>query len=179
MNKKITLDGQDFELVPVESETKQPSWPPEVGDTVTVRSDLVDGRIYGGIDFISAMEVFCGKTVTVTALKYGMMGLDDDVTYCFSLEMLVKPEAVEREAKAEAALDRQAERVEAALPQIAAKLKAEIEAEDKPEAATEPVKCTEAQRREQLSPLFSNGVVMLDDIIAIDKKMGMIQEGGE
>jgi len=47
------------------------------------------------------------------------------------------------------------------------------------EAATEPFKCTEAQRREQLSPLFSNGVVMLDDIIAIDKKMGMIQEGGE
>jgi len=34
---------------------------------------------------------------------------------------------------------------------------------------------TEAQRREQLSLLFFNGVVMLDDIIAIDKQMNMIR----
>ena len=61
----------------------------KVGDKVKIRKDLVEDKLYGGVDFIFPMMEYLGKEATITDIDIdGHLSLDVDSEYFYwSTEM--------------------------------------------------------------------------------------------
>lgn len=60
----------------------------KVGDKVRVRTDLVDGEVYGGVDYIDYMDKWKGKVVTISFADNDCYGIAEDTElWTWSAEM--------------------------------------------------------------------------------------------
>jgi len=74
----------------------------KVGDKIKVRSDLVAGQTYGGINLLDSMANFRGRIVTITQIqseaKEGVVIVkfaEDRDRYSYAIEMFETAESIQ------------------------------------------------------------------------------------